>query len=101
MGNDILSVMEVRKNFEALPSKQASSKRKLSDISLPSNPSRSKKGTDKSDGHSSNPSTSHIPLPDGYPAPYNPENPGMYSNDNQAYYNWDQQFQQYQNYPHQ
>jgi len=96
--NDILAVMEVRRSFEASPNKQ-SSKRKLSDVSLPSNSSRPKKGTEKSD--SSNPSASHIPLPDGYPAPYNPENPSMYNSDNQAYYNWDQQFQQYQNYPHQ
>merc|ERR1712013_45526 len=89
--NDIQSVIEVRRAFEALPNKQSTSKRKLSDISLPSGSSSKPKKTDKS-GASSSQSVNNS---EGY----NPENPNMNYNNNQAYYNWDQQYQQYPNYP--
>jgi len=102
-GDDIQSVMEVRESFEALPSDQTS-KRKLSDISVPeSSPLKSKKSAEKPGGGASAIAASHIPLPDAAAA-YNPEQPGIgYHNDshNQSFYNWDQQFQQYQNYTHQ
>lgn len=94
--NDIQSVMEVRKNFEAIPSKPTPSKRKLSDISPPPHSHKPKKNSEKSGP------SAYTAAPDGFPAAaaYNPENPGMNNSDNQSYYNWDQQFQQYQNYPH-
>jgi len=98
--NDIQAVMEVRENFNALPSEQTS-KRKLSDISMPESPIKSKKSVEKPVGQSPM-AAAHIPMPDASAGGYNPENPGIgYDSHNQSFYNWDQQFQQYQNYTHQ
>lgn len=99
--NDIQSVIEVRESFEAQQSKQYnSSKRKLSECAIPES-SNSKKVNNESVELSSIP-VPNVPTLPQMPQPfsYNPENPALYSNDQQGFYNWES-YQQFQNFGHQ
>lgn len=94
--NDIQSVIEVRENFEVQNKQFSSSKRKLSDVTVAESSNSKKINSDTVE-------LSTIPVPhtpQSQSFGYNPENPALYSNDAQTYYNWES-FQQFQNFSHQ